>query len=64
MKQTIITPQDNYRALDAWIAATGEKKLFLVCDGSIRFLSNSVPASALTGTVNAVQLADDSNEGE
>ena len=36
----------------------------IVNDGSIRFLCPCVPASALTGTVNAIQLADDSNEGE
>ena len=44
--------------------AAGVCPTVIVSDGSIRFLSNSVPASALTGTVNAVQLADDSNEGE
>lgn len=39
MKQNIITAADNYRALDAWIAATGERRLFLVCDGSMQFLT-------------------------
>lgn len=33
--QRIITPENNYRALDEWI---GEHRLFLVCDSSLRFL--------------------------
>lgn len=32
----IITPENNYKGLDEWL--DGKKKVFLVCDGSIRFL--------------------------
>lgn len=38
MEQKIITAQDNYQALDQWIAETRQRKIFLVCDGSIQFL--------------------------
>lgn len=36
MEQRIISAEGNYRELDQWI---GERKLFLVCDDSLRFLS-------------------------
>lgn len=34
----IITAEDNYKELDEWLK--GNKKVFLVCDDSIRFLEN------------------------
>ena len=34
--QKIITPENNYWALDEWI---GEHKLFVVCDRSLQFLT-------------------------
>lgn len=36
MEQKIITPDQNYKGIDEW--AEGKKKIFLVCDDSIRFL--------------------------
>lgn len=36
MQQTIITAQQHYSALDAWLE--GRQRLFLVCDDSIKFL--------------------------
>jgi alcohol dehydrogenase class IV len=33
----IITPKNNYKGLDKWLE--GKKKVLLVCDGSIRFLT-------------------------
>ena len=36
MEQRIITGEDHYQALDAWIRSAG--KILLVCDPSIRFL--------------------------
>ena len=40
MTQTIITAENNYAGLDAWIARTGAKNILLVCDESIRFLKD------------------------
>lgn len=34
--QRIITPRDDYRELDAWIAEYGCKRIFLVCCGAFR----------------------------
>ena len=36
--QTIISSENEYAALDAYLEETGEKAIFLVCDGSIQFL--------------------------
>lgn len=38
MEQKIITAENNYSALDEWIAKNNLKKILLVCDGSIKFL--------------------------
>ena len=40
MTQTIITAENGYAGLDAWIERTGAKSVLLVCDESIRFLKN------------------------
>ena len=40
MTQTIITAENGYAGLDAWIARTGAKNVLLVCDESIRFLKD------------------------
>ncbi|MBR4664737.1 MAG: phosphonoacetaldehyde reductase [Lentisphaeria bacterium] len=40
MTQTIITAENNYTGLDAWIERTGAKTILLVCDESIRFLKD------------------------
>ncbi len=40
MTQTIITAENDYIGLDAWIERTGAKTLLLVCDESIRFLKD------------------------
>ena len=40
MVQRIITPADNYRGLDEWMASAKCQSILLVCDGSIRFLSD------------------------
>ena len=40
MTQTIITAENNYAGLDAWIARIGAKTVLLVCDESIRFLKD------------------------
>lgn len=40
MTQTIITAENDYSGLDAWIERTGAKKVLLVCDESIRFLKD------------------------
>jgi alcohol dehydrogenase class IV len=36
--QRIITPENDYAALDAWLAGSGVTRLFLVCDPSLAFL--------------------------
>ena len=40
MTQTIISAENGYAGLDAWIERTGAKTLLLVCDESIRFLKD------------------------
>ena len=40
MTQTIITAENGYAGLDAWIERTGAKTILLVCDESIRFLKD------------------------
>ena len=40
MTQTIITAENDYAGLDAWIEQTGAKSILLVCDESIRFLKD------------------------
>ena len=40
MTQTIITAENGYAGLDAWIQRTGAKTILLVCDESIRFLKD------------------------
>ena len=40
MTQTIITAENDYAGLDAWIVQTGAKNILLVCDESIRFLKD------------------------
>lgn len=40
MTQTIITAENDYAGLDAWIERTGAKNVLLVCDESIRFLKD------------------------
>lgn len=40
MTQTIITAENGYAGLDAWIEQTGAKTVLLVCDESIRFLND------------------------
>ena len=40
MAQTIITMENDYAGLDAWIGQTGAKNVLLVCDESIRFLKD------------------------
>lgn len=40
MTQTIITAENGYAGLDAWIEETGAKTVLLVCDESIRFLKD------------------------
>lgn len=37
MDQKIITSEDNYKELDGWIRETGIKRLFLVCDDSVKY---------------------------
>ncbi|MCR4682636.1 MAG: phosphonoacetaldehyde reductase [Clostridiales bacterium] len=39
MSQKIISPENNYAGLDSWLNENKIRKLFLVCDGSIRFLT-------------------------
>lgn len=36
--QKILTAKDNYRELDEYLRGTGEKVVFLVCGGSIKYL--------------------------
>ena len=38
MEQTILTAKNNYADLDRWLQDRGCKRLFLVCDDSIRYL--------------------------
>ena len=40
MTQTIISAENDYAGLDAWIERTGAKNVLLVCDESIRFLKD------------------------
>ena len=40
MTQTIITVENNYAGLDAWVERTGARSILLVCDESIRFLKD------------------------
>jgi alcohol dehydrogenase class IV len=40
MTQTIITAENGYAGLDAWIEQTSAKTVLLVCDESIRFLKD------------------------
>lgn len=40
MMQTIITADNDYAGLDAWLEKTGAKTVLLVCDESIRFLKD------------------------
>ena len=40
MTQTIITSENGYAGLDAWIEQTGAKTILLVCDESIKFLKD------------------------
>ena len=39
MAQIILTAQDNYAGLSAWLAQNGLRNVLLVCDDSIRFLT-------------------------
>ena len=38
MKQTILSAENNYAALDRWLQEKGIRSLFLVCGNSIRYL--------------------------
>ena len=40
MDQKIISSKDNYREFDEWIKREGLRKILLVCDDSIRFMSS------------------------
>ena len=39
VKQSILSAENDYRALDIWLAENRITKLLLVCDGALRFLS-------------------------
>ena len=57
--QTILSPDNDYAALDAWLDAVAPRALFLVCDPSLRFLTRfNAKLDAIARRLPVVRFSD------
>ena len=57
--QTILSPDNDYAALAAWIVAISPRALFLVCDPSLRFLTRfNAKLDAISRHLPVVRFSD------
>ena len=57
--QTILSPDNDYAALDAWLDAVAPRALFLVCDPSLRFLTRfNAKLDAIARCLPVVRFSD------
>ncbi len=59
MEQRILTAENDYASLDAWLAEAGVTRLFLVCDPSLAFLKRfSEKLTAIEARLPVVRFSD------